>query len=239
MPSSACQGKRHRRRHEHVFLLKARRPPPSTLFPYTTLFRSTVTSAPLRQEITGSQPALAASARSSSASIVWSSAVRRCSVRDNQPVGRVSVTAQDRKSTRLNSSHSSISYAVFCLPRKTPPTTSRARVSVKGPPTPAIYTLSLHDALPIYGHERALAAGDHRLAAGAGRVGAQLLGVDRVVVGGQALQRPRQPAGGTGLGHGSRSEEHTSELQSQFHLVCRLLPAKENATDDVTSTCFC
>src|SRR5207253_1944605 len=43
---------------------------------------------------------------------------------------------RDRKSTRLNSSHVAISYAVFCL---------------KQPPTPAIYTLSLHDALPISG----------------------------------------------------------------------------------------
>src|SRR2546427_1741528 len=59
---------------------------------------------------------------------------------------------QDRKSTRLNSSHSQISYAVFCLKKK---------------------TLSLHDALPI------------------------------------------------------RSEEHTSELQSQSNLVCRLLLEKK------------
>ena len=53
-----------------------------------------MTTAPLRQELTGSQPALAASARSSSASMVWSSAVSRCSVRDNQPGERVSVTGQ-------------------------------------------------------------------------------------------------------------------------------------------------
>src|SRR4051794_31366755 len=50
-------------------------------------------------------------------------------------------------------------------------------------------------------HDRALAARDHRLAAGAGGLGAQFLGVDRRVVGGQSLQRPRQPAGGTGLSH--------------------------------------
>src|SRR5688572_26690385 len=43
--------------------------------------------------------------------------------------------ARDRKSTRLNSSHSQISYAVFCL---------------KNPATTDIYPLSLHDALPIY-----------------------------------------------------------------------------------------
>src|SRR5207253_1194388 len=44
--------------------------------------------------------------------------------------------SRDRKSTRLNSSHVAISYAVFCL---------------KDPPTPHAYTLSLHDALPIFG----------------------------------------------------------------------------------------
>src|SRR2546422_7503327 len=71
--------------------------------------------------------------------------------------------------------------------------------------TTEIYTLSLHDALPIY--------------AGAGR---GLFHVDR---GGRA---PR--AGGAGLpppARGARSEEHTSELQSRLHLVCRLLLEKK------------
>src|SRR5205085_2695353 len=62
----------------------------------------------------------------------------------------------DRKSTRLNSSHSQISYAVFCLKKKkkiitpsyTPPTSSDSS-SYTAPTTPDIYTLSLHDALPI------------------------------------------------------------------------------------------
>src|SRR5206468_2195154 len=49
----------------------------------------------------------------------------------------------DRKSTRLNSSHDQISYAVFCL---------------KYPPTPEIYTLSLHDALPICALQSSLVA---------------------------------------------------------------------------------
>src|SRR5476649_12608 len=67
------------------FFLMIRRPPRSTLFPYTTLFRSRV------------QPAGAAGARGHRGS-------RR--------------VARDRKSTRLNSSHTVISYAVFCLKKK-------------------------------------------------------------------------------------------------------------------------
>src|SRR2546430_8913752 len=75
------------------FFLMIRRPPRSTLFPYTTLFRSAIVAE-----------------------------------RDDPPVlindhraglgGRVLRPGRDRKSTRLNSSHSQISYAVFCLKKK-------------------------------------------------------------------------------------------------------------------------
>src|SRR5688572_32045704 len=71
-----------------------RRPPRSTLFPYTTLFRS----------LTLVQDALAAANRV------------RDIVRDLRIFGRAE--EEDRKSTRLNSSHSQISYAVFCLKKK-------------------------------------------------------------------------------------------------------------------------
>src|SRR5690349_23565251 len=74
------------------FFLMIRRPPRSTLFPYTTLFRSPV-----------SESAPAAPARSGGAVPITMSVV--------------SVTT-DRKSTRLNSSHVEISYAVFCLKKK-------------------------------------------------------------------------------------------------------------------------
>src|SRR6478736_7492176 len=67
------------------FFLMIRRPPRSTLFPYTTLFRSCSTS-----------PRCPAPRRDAS----WSG------------------STTDRKSTRLNSSHSQISYAVFCLKKK-------------------------------------------------------------------------------------------------------------------------
>src|SRR5438309_10281169 len=77
------------------FFLMIRRPPRSTLFPYTTLFRSLVRST------SGTCPR------------VWN-IYCRCIFRDQ----KTSVPRIDRKSTRLNSSHSSISYAVFCLKKK-------------------------------------------------------------------------------------------------------------------------
>src|SRR5476649_2303034 len=117
-----------------------RRPPRSTLFPYTTLFRSRLLA-----------PSLAA-----------------VTARDGDAI--VSGLL-DRKSTRLNSSHTVISYAVFCLKKKK----THGRPFLLGPAhqaagiarqlgqhqttvssfffndtaTTEIYTLSLHDALPI------------------------------------------------------------------------------------------
>src|SRR6266581_8131154 len=74
---------------EHVrvffFFLMIRRPPRSTLFPYTTLFRSAA------EGVRGHA----------------------------RPCRQPPMPASDRKSTRLNSSHPSISYAVFCLKKKT------------------------------------------------------------------------------------------------------------------------
>src|SRR3989337_722719 len=147
------------RRHRFMvfFFLMIRRPPRSTLFPYTTLFRSP--RAAHRWGSGGSHPIPMRMARG------------------------------DRKSTRLNSSHGSISYAVFCLKKKphkhhntpAPRLTShspaphharsvgapgqgapgpRARLRPGGTrrevffffndtATTEIYTLSLHDALPI------------------------------------------------------------------------------------------
>src|SRR2546430_6902434 len=93
-----------------------RRPPRSTLFPYTTLFRSQ------RQLL-----ATALTSRPGGSTRTWSSdPTCLCEVEVEVPSSLV----QDRKSTRLNSSHSQISYAVFCLKKKqkanlcrTPPTT--------------------------------------------------------------------------------------------------------------------
>src|SRR5207249_10603468 len=82
-------------RDSRVFLWLSRPPPPSTLFPYTTLFRSGRTSQP-RLAPVNAWPAASAG---------------------STPSGHA-YTGADRKSTRLNSSHVSISYAVFCLKKK-------------------------------------------------------------------------------------------------------------------------
>src|SRR5438876_3803954 len=80
-----------------------RRPPRSTLFPYTTLFRSVVHAHRARLHAAGD----ARAAREVPGPHAGVEAVARL-------VGE----AEDRKSTRLNSSHPSISYAVFCLKKK-------------------------------------------------------------------------------------------------------------------------
>src|SRR3712207_7729851 len=91
-----------------------RRPPRSTLFPYTTLFRSTsvVRACPHRQ---GS-----ASPPGESAESVGSARYREAAERLPPPTARPREISsrRDRKSTRLNSSHANISYAVFCLKKK-------------------------------------------------------------------------------------------------------------------------
>src|SRR5689334_24707564 len=83
------------------------RPPRTTLFPYTTLFRS------------------ALDRRASAAEFHWQSrpgrVLRRRVRGDHRGAGddlHAGKPCEDRKSTRLNSSHSSISYAVFCLKKK-------------------------------------------------------------------------------------------------------------------------
>src|SRR3712207_7941139 len=82
-----------------------RRPPRSTLFPYTTLFRSTA-----RPRAAGSPTARHAQPRRAQPPAAPPQHARR----GQPPVG----PPQDRKSTRLNSSHANISYAVFCLKKK-------------------------------------------------------------------------------------------------------------------------
>src|SRR2546430_3140222 len=80
-----------------------RRPPRSTLFPYTTLFRSRHHTAG------GDAPNLIGALLHEPHVSVGTG---------GDPTQRGPRTAQDRKSTRLNSSHSQISYAVFCLKKK-------------------------------------------------------------------------------------------------------------------------
>src|SRR5258707_9860095 len=95
------------------FFLMIRRPPRSTLFPYTTLFRS---EQPL--ELRG----LADGAEPGAQGAVAILGERRLHLVDIGISGYEAAERvaddQDRKSTRLNSSHANISYAVFCLKKK-------------------------------------------------------------------------------------------------------------------------
>src|SRR5690348_10179414 len=205
-----------------------RRPPRSTLFPYTTLFRSA------RHARTGR-----GGCRCGAVSRRRGHRDRRCRCR------RLLRLRRDRKSTRLNSSHPSISYAVFCLKKKKKDAgaTSASRTSAmmatqaslrtlpqhpprhtsdhpvpliissfffNDPATTEIYTLSLHDALPIC---TSRTNRPRRLPVRCGESPPRAPGPAL------PLPAPAAPA--------PRSEEHTSELQSPVHLVCRLLLEKK------------
>src|SRR2546430_13467149 len=101
------------------FFLMIRRPPRSTLFPYTTLFRS----ISRRVFVKGSGLALV----SMGVDPLFPARTAFAPYRPLPPH-----TASDRKSTRLNSSHSQISYAVFCLKKKkNKHTQSRASTRLK------------------------------------------------------------------------------------------------------------
>src|SRR2546430_2048334 len=205
-----------------------RRPPRSTLFPYTTLFRSWTG---LRGWFLGrpDSPSQAEVLRSRARAAIPALLAAVAGIHERR--------TRDRKSTRLNSSHSQISYAVFCLKKKNSTLQKfacGAKLSVRvgsssigsiifffffnDTATTEIYTLSLHDALPI------LDRPSRMVPRPAGQP-----------VAGRGAEEPRKggdpgPAGGRGRhprAPHERSEEHTSELQSQSNLVCRLLLEKK------------
>src|SRR5436853_4880620 len=91
-----------------------RRPPRSTLFPYTTLFRSDGVDSQIE---TDDAPRRAVRIVVDADSIEPVIVLLRASARDCN-LHAISTIAADRKSTRLNSSHLGISYAVFCLKKK-------------------------------------------------------------------------------------------------------------------------
>src|SRR3712207_7833102 len=86
------------------FFLMIRRPPRSTLFPYTTLFRSN-----------GDRATFGGVAQTDDNGQVVKGHEQYT---DHGPATPLKVLSTDRKSTRLNSSHANISYAVFCLKKK-------------------------------------------------------------------------------------------------------------------------
>src|SRR3712207_8797822 len=105
------------------FFLMIRRPPRSTLFPYTTLFRS---CGELRD-----QPV---------------EHVRQAEHAAKRERGRERPVQEDRKSTRLNSSHANISYAVFCLKKKN----YLPHLYYRGEHTPLLYHLQLALRMPLH-----------------------------------------------------------------------------------------
>src|SRR6266496_56853 len=193
------------------FFLMIRRPPRSTLFPYTTLFRSRPGTVALRA---GGDAGLL------------------------PPPGR------DRKSTRLNSSHVEISYAVFCLKKKNRPRVGggegtspgrRRATGVRLGRQPELRRVlprpPLAEVLPdpvvlfffFYGY------GDHRdLHSFPTRRSSDLAAHDCEPRRRRFDERDAEPFGEQLVA--ARSEEHTSELQSRRDLVCRLLLEKKKKT---------
>src|SRR3712207_7063181 len=95
-----------------------RRPPRSTLFPYTTLFRSGRRQLRCELVVRREQPGIFMAKRDQDG------AGQGCEVDDGR---RLILALEDRKSTRLNSSHANISYAVFCLKKKKQNNTDQSR----------------------------------------------------------------------------------------------------------------
>src|SRR5687768_18312045 len=104
-----------------LFFLTIRRPPRSTLFPYTTLFRS----AALKNNTPSPM---------SYSNLVKEGLPKAITEEDEKiaafplNVKQVTIVERDRKSTRLNSSHGYISYAVFCLKKKKKKTMNKIKI---------------------------------------------------------------------------------------------------------------
>src|SRR3712207_8888312 len=99
-----------------------RRPPRSTLFPYTTLFRSLASDGDLMEGVSQEAIALAGHLRLHKLIVLFDDN----GISIDGPLS-LSDSTEDRKSTRLNSSHANISYAAFCLK------TNRARLRLVCP----------------------------------------------------------------------------------------------------------
>src|SRR3712207_8938966 len=98
-----------------LFFLMIRRPPRSTLFPYTTLFRSLI---PLGREPVADRKREREVVAAPDHEAVPEPVHALVEEEGRAPLLQVGAELADRKSTRLNSSHANISYAVFCLKKK-------------------------------------------------------------------------------------------------------------------------
>src|SRR3982750_552956 len=192
------------------FFLMIRRPPRSTLFPYTTLFRSQ--HGDRRQQ--------------------WPRHVAKLPP-------RTCTVDLDRKSTRLNSSHGYISYAVFCLKKKT----HNPAADRQAPPASGTPTVGWGPAAPRARRRAPAASGRLRGRPVSGFVifffflmirrppRSPLFPYTTLFRSGQRAHRrparappgPRARADDVADPRRLRSEEHTSELQSRSDTVCRLL----------------
>src|SRR2546430_8727238 len=97
-----------------VFFLMIRRPPRSTLFPYTTLFRSIADDEYAKTIHISDGLARRSPVRLAPRLLDEVAYPSEAPLPDGAPISMI----RDRKSTRLNSSHSQISYAAFCLKKK-------------------------------------------------------------------------------------------------------------------------
>src|SRR5688572_23483259 len=140
----------------------------------------------------------------------------------------------DRKSTRLNSSHSQISYAVFCLKKKKRPQPCRRRRRASHRPDVHVACHFLYQraarVLPLHSFPTRRSSDLSLKLDACCQYGCDVDLAERAAILGHAseiralLRRP------LGDARWFRSEEHTSELQSQSNLVCRLLLEKKKTT---------
>src|SRR3712207_3655063 len=206
------------------FVLMIRRPPRSTLFPYTTLFRSFAArrsrgcsrAAGCRVHPGGGRQTRSADRwryRRGPRAVDPASTSSPTSARAS---GRTGWATTDRKRKRLNSSHANISYAVFCF---------------NDTATTEIYTLSLHDALPIFRRKAVarLLEGGRMPRPPGWRPTDEECGSMAIPAGSEGRGSSIDLVADIGESFGShrmgddRSEEKTSELQSRQYIVCRLL----------------
>src|SRR5688572_6378782 len=200
------------------------RPPSSPLFPYTTLFRSLGPAVRLdglvedgaRFRLRELGPGLRVGGHGNGCGGDEDGGDRSAQHGGSPWKLARTLCPPDRKSTRLNSSHSQISYAVFCL---------------NDPPPAEFSTLSLHDALPISRPRRSPrrpGRGRCALSPARARPGTPCWRPRQRLRRRRGWRRSQCAAWRLSVETGSdampaRSEEHTSELQSQSNLVCRLL----------------